>query len=109
MQTKETKEENRKLLLEAIIEETKPEKTNAWCWDGMSWDENKPILHLWGDHCTPNFTLTFRRSKGRDLVIVTPDSNPSWSKTVTADFKDLRRTAADIVACTLVIDLVGSI
>lgn len=101
----ERKEQNRQELMMAIINATRPERTGEWCWDGMAWDDSLPILHLYGDHGTPDFTLTFFANR----VLVSPDRNPSWAKTVQVqDYCDLVKIASDIVATTLIVDIVGS-
>ena len=101
-----TKSKNRQELAEAIWDETRPEKSGTWCWDGGMWDEKLPILHLYGDHGTPDFTLTFFK----DRVLVSPDANTSWAKTVEVkNYNDLKKVAKDIVAATLIINLVGAI
>ena len=100
----EQRQTNRDALTDAIIEETAPEKTGTFCFDGFMWDKSKPVLRLMGDHGTPDFTLTFFEG---GKVLVTPDSNPSWQRMLNGDFGDVRKLAKDILATMLVVNLVG--
>ncbi len=102
----EKRDTQRKALTEALIKATRPEKTGTWSWDGFMWDEKLPILHIMGDHGTPDFTLTFCEG---GAVIVSPDSNPSWATKLNSTYTDYDKLAADIIATTVVIDLRGSI
>ena len=95
----------RDALVNAIIAETKPEKTGTFSFDYFGWEDGS-VLHLGGDHGTPDFTLIFYEG---GKVMVSPDSNTSCTKVVETDYSDTPKLAKDILATITVIMLVGSL
>lgn len=100
------KVDNREKLVNELIEETKPEKTGTFCFDFFNWDEHQPVLHLEGDHGTPDFTLTFLAGA---RVLVSLDSNPSWAKVVESVYDNPNKLAKDILVTMAVIQLIGAL
>jgi hypothetical protein len=99
-----TRDANRKALVDAIIEQTRPEKTGQFSFDGFSWSEDGSRLRLNGDFDTPSVTLTFLK-KGR--VNVCPEGHESWHMTVESTYQDFNKLAMDILATVTVIRIRG--
>ena len=98
------RDENRKRLVDAIIEQTKPEKTGQFSFDGFSWSPDGTRLRLNGDFDTPSVTLTFL-TVGR--VNVCPEGHESWNMTVQSTYLDYNKLAMDILAAVTVVRIRG--
>lgn len=63
---------HRSAMTDALVAATAPERTGKFSFDAYIWDKRLPVLHLWGQHGTPSFDLTFNRL----------GENPRWINVV---------------------------
>lgn len=98
MLTQEQRETNRRELVDAIFEQTGPERTGRFSWDGGRWIGQ--TLHLDGQHLTPDAEVAFVR--GGDAVITLKRAGRVLITATTSWSRNFQATAQNVVTAALV-------